>query len=359
MKILVIGAGPAGLSAALNASRNGNEVLIFEKNNRLSSKVCGEALAREALDYVDMRPSKKFIINEVKGFQVAFKGKFSKEVAFGNLANFPGYLIDKRSFLELLVNEAGKEGVKVFFNATVEKIEPKSGKLRLQNGEVVQGDFIICADGYGSVARCHLDYSNYDTGIGVQCKCSLPEGLDPKYLHLNIIGDGYTWIFIKRDWANIGMGLPANSHSPECITAHLNKYVKKLGVKQLSKIVSAPVSIGGPLKDFGTGKMVVAGEAAGCVMPLTGEGIRFGIFSGRIACKPEYRNHFMREYGRKMETSRRTLQMVRNLNDNERIDLFKYIENPLEVLDGKLPRIRNFFLKPRLFLKVMHNYLLR
>src|SRR5512135_577458 len=115
MKILVIGGGPAGVSAALNASRDGNEVLVFEKNNVVGLKVCGEALARETLGYVNVKPSKKFIVSEVKGFRITFKGMFLKEAPFGNLASAPGYLIDKPLFLELLLNEAEKGGAKVFF----------------------------------------------------------------------------------------------------------------------------------------------------------------------------------------------------------------------------------------------------
>jgi flavin-dependent dehydrogenase len=358
MKVLVIGAGPAGLSAALNASRDGNEALVFEKNNAACSKVCGEALAREALDYVNVKPSKKFVVSEVKGFRISFKGKFIKEAPFGNLASAPGYLIDKPLFLDVLLNEAEKDGVKVFFNARVEKVDPRTGKIGLQNGKIVQGNLIICADGLGSVARSHLDYSNYDTAIGVQRKCSLPEGLDPEYLHLDIIGEGYVWAFIKEDCANIGLGLPASSHSLESVTAYLDEYVERLGVKPLSKIMSAPVSIGGPLRCFETGKMVVAGEAAGCVMPLSGEGNRFGIYSGSIAYRANYRAEFMKKYGGNMETSRKILQLVRNLNDDERIDFLKCLNNPLEVLEGKLPKIHGFLFRPRLLMKLMHRYLL-
>jgi digeranylgeranylglycerophospholipid reductase len=354
LKILIIGAGPTGLSAAINASKNGNEALVFEKNEVAGSKVCGEALAKEALNYVNVKPSKKFIVSEVKGFRITFKGKFIRKASFGNLTSTPGYLIDKPSFLSALQDEAEKNGAKIFFNSKVGEIDPKNGKIKLQNGDIVKGNLIICADGSGSAARNHLDYSNYEVATGVQYKCSLPEGLDPDYLHLDIIGEGYAWTFIKKECANIGLGLPANSHSRESITAYLDKYVEKLGVKPLSRIMSAPVSIGGPLTSFETGKMIVAGEAAGCVMPLSGEGIRFGIYAGAIAHRPNYRDEFMKKYGANMETSRKILTLVRNLNDQERIDFLKCLDNPLEVLEGKLPKMGSFLLRPRLLLKLIH-----
>ncbi len=357
MKILVIGAGPAGLSCALNASREGHEVHVFEKSNTLGSKVCGEALAREALDYVSVKPSKEFIISEVKGFRITFKGQFIRQASFGDLRNVPGYLIDKPAFLDILQNETERQGVKVSFNSRVEKADPSTGKILLQNGETHQGDLVVCADGPGTVARSHLDYSSYETAIGVQYRCPLPEGLDPEYLHLDIIGEGYIWTFIKEDCANIGLGLPSDSHSLQFVKSYLDKYLEKLRIKPLGKALAAPVSIGGPLKSFGTGKLVVAGEAAGCVMPLSGEGIRFGMYGGSIAHKPSYRVHFMKKYGSNLNTSRKILGLVRVLSDEERISFLKCLDDPLEVLEGKRPQLRNFLLRPRLFAKLMRKCL--
>lgn len=358
MRILVVGAGPAGLSAALNASREGNEVLLFEKNRAVCSKICGEALAREALDYVDVKPSKKFIVKQAKGFRITFKGKFIREASFRNLSHVPGYLIDKPTFLDILLNKAKENGVKPFFNTRVVKVDPNTGKIRIQNGEIFQGDFIVCADGVGSVARSCLDYSSYDTALSVQARCSVPEQLNPDYLHLDIIGEGYAWAFIKKECANIGLGLPRKFCSPELIRTYLEKYLERLRVKPLSRIMSAPVSIGGPLKNFGTGKIVAAGEAAGCVMPLSGEGNRFAMYSGSIACRSNYRAEFMRKYGGNMETSRKILTLVENLNDDERTEFLRCLSDPLEVLEGRWPKIGDFLLKPRILMKLIRRCLI-
>jgi len=357
MKILVIGAGPAGLSAAMNASKEGNEVQVFEKNSAVCSKICGEALGREALKYVDIKPSREFIIREVKGFRLTFKGMFIKEAPFGNLPNAPGYLINKPLFLNKLLNEAEKNGAKFFFDSRVEAVDPKTAKIRLHNGQIVQGDLVLCADGSGSIARSHLDYSEYNTATCLQSRCSMPEELSPEYLHLDIIGEGYAWTFIKNDCANIGIGLQKNSCSLGSLKLYLDKYMKRLGAKPLSRTMSAPVSTGGPLKSFGTRKIVVVGEAAGCVMPLSGEGNRFAIYGGSIACKPDYRARFMKKYGKNMELSRKIVQLVKNLNDNERIDFLKCLSDPLGVLEGKMPRIGDFIFKPALLVKLMHRYL--
>jgi flavin-dependent dehydrogenase len=338
MKILIVGAGPAGLGAAVNASKDGNEVMIFERADKVGVKVCGEALPGEALNYVGLKPSDEFVINEVRGFNISFKGEFIREVAFKNSPHAPGYIIDKPSLLSILLSNAEAAGAKAFFNTTVREVDPKSGKIRLKSGKIVQGDLIICADGAVSLAREHLDYSNYDIAPCIQYKCRLPaHELDPNYLYLDIIGDGYAWVFFKGDYANVGAG-SLNTDSSFNAFSYLAKFIKNHN----GRIV---------------GKPVVAGEAAGCVMPLTGEGNRFSIYGGSMAYKPDYRSEFMEKYGSRLETSRKILEFIKILNDEEKIEFLKGIEDPLRVLEGNLPNLRSLVSRPRLPLKMIWKYL--
>lgn len=353
MRALVVGAGPAGLSAALNACREGHEVSVFEARDRTGVKICGEALAREALSYVGVAPSKRFIVNEVRGFRLSFRGKYIREADFKDLPYAPSYVIDKPALLDAIREKAEESGAKIFFDARVSEADPKTGKIRLDDGKVERGDLIICADGVGSVARSHLDYSRYGTALCVQCRCSMPRELDPQYLYLDIVGEGYAWAFPKKDCVNIGVGLPKNSLLAQSIKKILTEYVERLGAKPMGKASFAPISVGGPIKSFGIGKLVVAGEAAGCVMPLSGEGNRFGLFAGSIAYKPGYQYKFMRRYGRRMLRSRRMLELVEKLDDDERVDFLELVDNPMEMFEGNLPRKSEFLLKPKLLMRIM------
>lgn len=352
MKVLVIGAGPAGLSAAYNAARDGYEVLVFEKNGRLGTKPCGEAMAKETLEFIDMEPSKRFIENEAKSFHISYKGRFIKEAPFEDRSTSPGYIINKPLFLETARVRAEESGAKVLLKTRVEATDPSTGKVRLDSGEVIQGDLIVCADGLGSVARSHLDYSNYRTATCLQCYCSLPVDSDPERLCLDIIGEGYAWAFPKKDCLNVGVGLPSDSPSVGELKCILDRYIERLVVKPLSKISAASVSIGGPLNSFRVGKLVVAGESAGCVMPLSGEGIRFGAYCGSIVHKPGYRDKFMKIYGKKMKNSRRMLTAIESLNDGERADLLERLEDPMRLLEGELPRAARLIDRPGLMMKL-------
>jgi len=355
MKILIIGAGPAGLSAAVNASNEGNEVTVFERYDKVGLKVCGEALAREALEYVNLKPSEEFVVNRVKGFHITFKGKFVREAAFKNLPNAPGYLIDKPKLLNIMLSKAEENGSDIFLKTMVKEVDPASGKIKLENGKIIQGDLILCADGSGSLARKHMDYSNYETAPCMQYKCVFPENeFTTEYLHLDIIGEGYLWVFFKRDYANVGVGSP-NTNSVSAF-AYLKKFIEDHRGKIVGKPRGAPVSLGGPVKSFSVGRLAVAGEAAGCVMPLSGEGNRFGLYAGGIAYKPNYKDNFMQKYGKNMEISRKILSMVKDLNDKERIDLLSCMEDPLGVLEGNWPSMKSFFLKPKLLVKLIWSF---
>ncbi len=346
MRILVVGAGPAGLSTAVNASKEGHEVLVFERDSCLGSKVCGEALGREALDFVGLKPSEKFIKNQVDGFSISYRGKFVREARFKNLPYAPGYVVDKSALLEAMLEKAVGNGTRIFFNSRVEKVSV-DGKILLQNGEVKEGDLVVCTDGAGTLARKHLDYSGCRFITCLQYRCTMPESINPNYLYLDIIGEGYAWMFPRGDCANIGIGLMKGG-SVEWLRAYLQNYIRKLGCRPLGKITSAPVCIGGPIKKFSICKIAVAGESAGCVMPLSGEGMRFAIYGGSISWLSGYRKKFMSKYGCNMERSGMMLSAISRLKDSTRVELLRSMENPIDVLEGKSLKISNFAFKPTL-----------
>jgi digeranylgeranylglycerophospholipid reductase len=355
MKILVVGAGPAGLSTAINASKEGHDVLVFEKDSCLGSKVCGEALGREALDFVGIKPSSSFINNTVKGFSISFKGEFVKEAMFKEISYAPGYVIDKQAFLEAMLEKAVGYGAKVFFNQRVERIGV-NGKIQLQNGEIIEGDLVVCADGAGTLARKHLNYASGKIGLCMQYRCSRPANIDQNYLYLDIIGEGYAWMFPKGEYANIGIGLLKGS--PETEKHYLDGYLRRYDSKPIGKVLSAPVYIGGPLKRFRVGKIVVVGEAAGCVMPMSGEGIRFAIYGGSIAWLPSYRRMFMEKYGNNMVRSLGMFAMLSRLDDKGRLAFLRALQNPIEVLEGKTPKFSSAIFKPYLLKEVIKQKIL-
>ena len=351
MRVLVVGAGPAGLSAALSAVRDGCEVLVFERNGGLGTKPCGEAMARETLGFVGLEPSGGFIENEAKGFRISFRGRFLREAKLV-ASTSPAYIIDKPLFLEALRARAEEGGARVLFNSRVEAADPATGKVRLGDGTVLQGDLVVCADGVGSIARSHLDYSGYRTATCLQCNCTLPADFDPERLCLDIIGEGYAWAFPKGGCLNVGAGLPSDSPSVGGLRRALDRHLEGLGARPLGGIRAAPVSIGGPLRSFGVGRLVVAGEAAGCVMPLSGEGIRFGAYGGTIAHRPGYRKRFMERYGGRMRNSRRMLMAIERLSDGERVELLERLEDPIKLLEGELPRAATLLDRPGLMVKL-------
>ncbi|MGC9198755.1 MAG: FAD-dependent monooxygenase [Acidobacteriaceae bacterium] len=122
---------------------------------------------------------------------------------------------------------------------------------------------------------------------------SLPGGLAPQDLEMVFdftpVPHGYGWLFPKADHVNIGVGVftpaqEANGSEQKQITrALLQRYAEqKLGVTTLDHVTGMQLGMGGH-NYVPRGRVLLTGDAAGLVDPLTGEGIHSAIFSGQAA----------------------------------------------------------------------------
>ena len=100
MKILIYGAGPAGLSCAYWAAKEGHSVKVYEKEVELGSKPCGEAFPEEALHLTPLKEG-NYVLNKVKRCLFYINWEFVREIR-GFLS---GYIVDKRLFLRELMEE--------------------------------------------------------------------------------------------------------------------------------------------------------------------------------------------------------------------------------------------------------------
>ncbi len=308
MKIIIYGAGPAGLNCAYWASKEGHSVRVYEKRKELGIKPCGEAIPEEALLFTPLKKG-DFICNEIKRCLFYLGWSFVREVR-GFLS---GYIIDKRSFLRELMEEAEAEGAKVVL-----------GKVPSPE----DFDLIVDATGNpGSIARSFFDYSGYRSAPALQCYCACAEALPEDAINLFILPYGYAWIFPRRDLYNVGVGGFAGI---ETLSKDLGVLLKRFNLKVIRGIRRGIFSTGGPLRKIQSKNVVVAGEAAGMVMPFTGEGIRYALYSGSICYKPNYQKLWNKRYGDRLKRGRRWLKKILSLPKDIRMRIIK--EAPVSLL---------------------------
>lgn len=150
MKVGIMGAGPAGLSAALYLSKENIDVTVIdrfsEKGYERYHSVCGAGISMKAfkqLKYVD----EGFILNRVDKTTLYFPG--DTEVSI----KIDGAVIDRVAFLKNLKKECEKSGCKFIIDNAVEITENNGFDIETKNNGILHFDKIIGCDGAHSVVR--------------------------------------------------------------------------------------------------------------------------------------------------------------------------------------------------------------
>ena len=340
MRIAIIGAGPAGLSTAYNAAKDGHDVIVYEADpfEKVPSKPCGEAIPADALRYTPFTERSDFILNNIRSVMFYWEGEFVREMRDFPLAN--GYIIDKRAFLVALMEAAESEGARIFFNKRIlYKDLPKLDNF----------DMIVDASGIGVLGRYFLDYKNYKT-IPVLQAYARGESVPPDTIVFWGLERGYAWVFPRGDLYNIGVG--GINYSSQFLRETLDKVLEKFELQLVTNIRGSYVSAGGPLKKLVKGKIRVVGESAGMVMPLTGEGIRYALIGGTMVYKENYEELFDNTIRPRLEKGALLLKIVLRIPNKGRLAkkasdelLYRFFEGTFSIKDAFKTLVKYISLK--------------
>ncbi|MDQ3697114.1 MAG: NAD(P)/FAD-dependent oxidoreductase [Gemmatimonadota bacterium] len=295
--ILVVGGGPAGLIAAREALRADRalDVLLIERDRAIGAPVrCGEGVGSRGLEEFLSPAGRDFISRRIT--RVIFWAPDGTEVrvAEGDV----GYVLDRTRFEPALAAEAGREGAEIVVGteATGMARHP-DGRWRVstrgQRGEgSVMARLIIGADGVeGMVGR----WAGLDTRVPARdmesCAQYVVAGIefdpDAIYLHFGerIAPGGYAWIFPKGvGVANVGLGIVALKSERRPARSWLDDYM----ATYFPRGVRTGYTVGGVIvhptvKRTVADGVILCGDAAHMVNPLSGGGIVNAMKAGRLA----------------------------------------------------------------------------
>lgn len=284
--ILVVGAGPAGSSAASEAAKYGAKVLLIEKKRTIGEPVqCAEFIPKLLLSEVEI--SRDSIVQEIRGMRTHLpNGKCVESYS-------PGYMLNRLMFDKELAMKAADNGADVRIN-TLCSSEKKEKIFINKNGMKVgvTAKVIIGADGPKSTVGKWINSVNRDFIIGMQYSVPLVSSLDftEVYFDQDFFG-GYGWLFPKGKSANVGVGIRYNSitKTDKSLSSILKKFVKVL--EKDGKVKNSPffttsglIPVGGPLNTV-KDNVILVGDAAGQTHPITGGGIFQAVICGKIAGK--------------------------------------------------------------------------
>ncbi|MFA5212055.1 MAG: NAD(P)/FAD-dependent oxidoreductase [Methanoregula sp.] len=297
--VLVIGGGPAGALAARTAVEKGLSALLVEKRPAIGAPVrCAEGLGKEALAEF-MEPDERWISAEMTGAGIVAPDGFEMRLESAMAGSKVGYILDRKVFDRDLVWQAADAGAEISVKTRASAPILEDGVVkgaRLEYcGQVshVKADVVIAADGVESkFARwCGIDTTVPMREIMSGMQYVMTDiDIDPHatifYLGNEIAPEGYLWVFPKGERAaNVGIGISGKkSGEGHRAKDYLNRFVKKTfpDGKTIECIVGG-VSVCRPLECTVGDGLVLVGDAARVVDPLTGGGIYNSMFTGRLA----------------------------------------------------------------------------
>ena len=292
--VIVVGAGPAGSMAARFAAEQGVSVLMLEKDRDVGYPVrCGEAVSKTSLEKF-ITPDEKWINAQVN--KLSFIAPNDKEVTieFKETA----YILERRIFDYELAKTAVAKGAEVLTRAYVNGLLFADGKVSgvkyEHRGEqkTASAKIVIAADGvesrvgrWAGLKTC-IDFREMESCYQVTATgLELNDETCYFYFGRETAPEGYLWVFPKgNNSANIGIGISGLSGKKKSAQKYLDEFLAKKypGVSALTAIAGGvPCSI--TLEKLTAPGIMLAGDAARQVNPLSGGGIASGMTGGSIA----------------------------------------------------------------------------
>jgi digeranylgeranylglycerophospholipid reductase len=294
--VLVVGAGPAGSSAARASALNGANVILIEKRELPGKIECGEAIGSYLIPFLPVKIPKNQLIWKTNGMSLNAENIHMER--YGKL--WEAYSIDRRKFDYWLAKEAEKAGVRVITDSEladlehnkyfVEKAFVKKGKEKLE----IKPKILIAADGAESTVLKSLDLYNPKKKDYAEIYSFELDNVNitNPYLEQIYIGDyingGYGYIFPKsKNRVNIGVGSIfkqdlEKSFEEFCELPQIKKQIKN-GKKVIEKSGKAPV-VQYLNKNFYE-NVLITGDAACQNFKPYAEGILPGVICGDICGK--------------------------------------------------------------------------
>ncbi|OPY31002.1 MAG: Digeranylgeranylglycerophospholipid reductase [Methanomassiliicoccales archaeon PtaU1.Bin124] len=299
--IVVVGGGPAGSMTAWRAAKAGAKVLMIEKRQEIGSSLrCAEGISHKGLYKVGITPDPKWVSTEVAGARLVSPGGHLLQIDEKSAGNEVGMVLERHMFDKYVASEAARAGAEIMLKTSAVDVIKENGKVTgvkaVSYGEplTIKAGCVVAADGYESqVARwAGIDSTLKPTDITTCFQYRMTNIKHVQDYCEFIIGSaapgGYVWIFPKGgDTANVGIGVMLSKlKKPGEVKGYLDKYIAKdprLNCGQPVEAIAGAVSISPPLEKCIADGLMIVGDAARIIDPITGGGIANGLLQGMHA----------------------------------------------------------------------------
>lgn len=388
--IVIVGAGPAGSLAAKSASSNDTKVILIEEHPEVGKPVyCAEGVSLNGLKDAGIQPEPGVVRQKIsKAHVYAPNGTYVELTS----DEWVGYALDRTVFDNILAEKAVDAGAELMLNTravdVIKKNQTIVGVKAIQNNEeiLLNSKIVIGADGHASLIRRKAGFDRYFRDY-VTCAQYTLSGLNLETPEINefYLGEkyapgGYAWVFSKSfEEANVGLGVRVKHNKPAI--EYLKTFIKRdhrFENSIITKMGGGICPVSGVLEKIVDEGIMLAGDAAGQLIPMTGAGIHTAIEAGKIAGKvaaeaikeedisikrlSEYPQLFERYWGKRIRESRKIVEMLDKFNDEDLNNLAAIItkEDVFSLANGtNIPSTltRIFARSPLKLMRLMKAYL--
>lgn len=307
--VVICGAGPSGSTAAKYIAEKGLKVVLLEKRAFPRDKPCGGALRPSVLEEFG------YLKNSMKNISSSrcYRAKMYPPSLINTVDYKPGkvvlHQVQRKHFDSMLAELARSAGAELRENSEVKSVNVKGeiSTVQLKNGMEVKGKLIIGAGGMHDPVVKYLrkkeglppKWPESDIGLAVVEEYEVGEDFilnnygEERTSHFHLKPNnfyGYAWTFPKEHTLNIGFGAYWKDMKMANIKDVFSRYLallKKEGVVPGNIEAGRPkgglIPLRGGIKKSYSDHILILGDAAGFVSPIGGDGIYYGMCSGRIA----------------------------------------------------------------------------
>ncbi len=314
--IIIVGAGPAGSAASIILANKGFKVAIIEKKNLPRHKHCGGCISSRSISSLQKLGIniESVSLHKYKGFTMRY-GDLVTGYDWGDMKVYGVY---REVFDYAITNKAIDAGVVILKNQVKKlRMEDDIIFVFLDNDNILETKVLFGADGIHSIIRKEIGVTYQKNKLGFCLETEVPatDEIIDSYndrlsLDFSYFKEGYIWAFPKKLGKTINIGFGTDFHTVKNskipIKEILQRYAQDKGLS-LPRIHGAFIPFGGTVDCFGRNTVILLGDAAGLVSPLSGEGISYALESGIYAAESaidffEHNTPLLESYSRKLNS---------------------------------------------------------
>lgn len=283
--IVVVGAGPAGSSAARSAALAGMRVLMVERKAVVGLPVrCAEYIPAPLLG--ELALGHDFVVQRVRGMKTILPDGREKTTLI------PGLMIKRDLFDQTICAAAIDAGADLLLGTSALGSEGHQLLLGNRSGDLldVSSKVVIGADGPHSRVGRWMGSVNERFIAAIQARVPLVRPVDHTKIYFEkAFYGGYGWLFPKKTEANVGLGILKGRTNPVMLRELIGHFLERLS--GCGEILNEPLgwTVGwipaGPLRRTVRNGYLLAGDSAGQTHPITGAGVSQAVMAGNMAGK--------------------------------------------------------------------------